>query len=129
MNAVWRRVEQGCLYGDFQFVIDPRDPSFLQRGAWLELLKLAHDDKATAFRLYAQHDLGTHGNRYWSDSMQLSTYLPGYAEFLAAQGSTAGAPAIRETLVIGEHYVPRDRIGAYMEAAREVLQLQGVEVI
>jgi FAD/FMN-containing dehydrogenase len=155
MNAVWRRVEQGCLYGDFQFVIDPRDPSFLQRGvfacyrpfddptapqtddtaadlkpgAWLELLRLAHKDKAAAFRLYAQHYLGTHGNRYWSDSMQLSTYLPGYAEYLAAHGDAGSAPAVRETLVIGEHYVPRDRIAAYMEAAREVLRSNGVEVI
>jgi hypothetical protein len=39
---------------------------------WLQLLKLAHDDKAQAFKLYAQHYLGTHGNTYWADTMQLS---------------------------------------------------------
>lgn len=32
MHVVRRRVEQGCLYGDFQFVIDANDPAFLQRG-------------------------------------------------------------------------------------------------
>lgn len=34
MNAVYRRVEDGCLYGDFQFVIDPVDDSFLHRGVF-----------------------------------------------------------------------------------------------
>ena len=106
MNAVYRRASEGCLYGDFQFVIDANDESFLRRGvfacykpstevdtesgasgdlapeAWLKLLKLAHDDKKAAFRLYSQHYLGTDGNHYWSDSMQLSTYVPSYADFI-----------------------------------------------
>jgi FAD/FMN-containing dehydrogenase len=157
MNAAWRRYGQGCIYGDFQFVIDPADPAFLQRGvfasylpvddegeegeddtaadlqpdAWLHLLRLAHVDKATAFRLYAQHYVGTHGRRYWSDTMQLSTYLPHYAEFLAAQAKSEGpaAEVEPETLVIGEHYVPHDRLDRYMAAASAVLRDQGVEVI
>ncbi len=173
MNAVFRRVEQGCVYGDFQFVIDPADPSFLHRGvfacyrpvdeapgaaagvspravsstepressaapegasadlspdAWLQLLRLAHDDKAMAFKLYAQHYLGTHGNTYWADSMQLSTYLPNYADFLAKELPAANA-AVKETLVIGEHYVPRDQIANFMARARDVLLMHGVEVI
>ena len=157
MNAAWRRYGQGCLYGDFQFVIDPSDPAFLQRGvfasyrpvddedvqaeddtsadlqpdAWLHLLKLAHVDKAAAFRLYAQHYVGTHGRRYWSDTMQLSTYLPHYAAFLSAQAQNdpASAEVVPETLVIGEHYVPHDRLDRYMAAASAVLRDQGVEVI
>ncbi|MCE2647085.1 MAG: FAD-binding oxidoreductase [Burkholderiaceae bacterium] len=108
-HAVLRRVEQGCLYGDFQFVIDPRDPAFLQRGVfacyrpvdadddvaidaaadlrpedWLKLLRLAAVDKAAAFKAYAQHYLGTHGNAYWADTMQLATYLPSYADALSS---------------------------------------------
>ncbi len=163
MNAVVRRVEQGCLYGDFQFVIDARDPAFLHRGvfacyrpveddggaptlvtepgperaeadlspdAWLRLLRLAHDDKAMAFKLYAQHYLGTHGNRYWADTIQLSTYLPEYADFVAAGRSKEAIEGdFRETLVIGEHYVPRDQIAMFMQGARDVLLLHGVEVI
>lgn len=152
MNAVYRRVEQGCLYGDFQFVIDANEQNFLQRGVfacykpvladeaesdaaadlapdtWLKLLQLAHDDKKTAFKLYAQHYLGTDGNCYWSDTMQLSTYLPSYAEFLqSVRGQGAAAP--KETLVIGEHYVPRDRIMSFMTRAREILRAHGSEVI
>jgi hypothetical protein len=152
MNAVYRRVGQGCVYGDFQFVIDAADDGFLQRGvfacyrpakpgepepdatadlapdAWLKLLKLAHDDKRAAFRLYAQHYLGTDGNTYWSDTMQMSTYLPTYVEFLQGLRDPAAAAA-RETLVIGEHYVPRDAIKAFMLRAREVLRAHGSEVI
>lgn len=163
-QAVNRRVDEGCVYGDFQFVIDPKDASFLTRGvfacykpldsaaqeanqhsdghadltsdAWLQLLKLAHDDKAKAFKLYAQHYLGTHGNTYWADSMQLSTYIPSYADFLAQASAASGPPvapdapdAPRETLVIGEHYVPQDAIGPFMVAARDVLLREQVEVI
>jgi FAD/FMN-containing dehydrogenase len=149
MNAVYRRVAQGCTFGDFQFVIDPAEENFLQRGvfacyrpvdgdnggqtasadlapdAWLRLLKLAHEDKKAAFKLYAQHYLSTDGNVYWSDDMQLSTYLPSYAEFLEREGS--GGP--KETLVIGEHCVPRREIKAFMDRARDILRVHGSEVI
>jgi FAD/FMN-containing dehydrogenase len=153
MAAVRRRVAQGCVYGDFQFVIDARDPGFLQRGvfacylpapaneeaasagadlsedAWLKLLKLAHDDKALAFKLYAQHYLGTHGQTYWADSMQLSTYIPSYAEFLERSRPTDAPPADKESLVIGEHYVPPDALPAFMQGAAELLRGVGTEVI
>jgi len=160
-HAVLRRVEQGCLYGDFQFVIDPRDPAFLQRGVfacyrpvdadddvaidtatdlrpedWLKLLRLAAVDKAAAFKAYAQHYLGTHGNAYWADTMQLATYLPSYADALSSEATAPGVilgatpqANVRETLVIGEHYVPRDRIDAFMRDARNVLLRHQAEVI
>jgi FAD/FMN-containing dehydrogenase len=154
MNAVLRRVDDGCNFGDFQFAIDANDDSFLRRGVlacykpvtgevpqheaadlppqtWLQLLRLAHDDKRAAFRLYAQHYLGTHGQCYWSDTMQQSTYLPSYADYLErARGegaATASAP--KETLVIGEHYVPRQQLMAFMQRARAILRAHGSEVI
>lgn len=151
LNAVQRRVKQGCQYGDFQFVIDAADERFLQRGvlscytpadaahdplnetsdltadAWLKLLKLAHDDKKAAFKLYAQHYLNTDGNHYWSDSMQLTTYLPSYAEFMERTRTDRLAP--KETLVIGEHYVPLDQLLGFMRRARSVLRRFGTEVI
>jgi FAD/FMN-containing dehydrogenase len=161
MAAVRRRVDEGCQYGDFQFVIDPRDPGFLQRGvfacylpvpeleqakqatgegssdlsedAWLKLLKLAHDDKALAFKLYAQHYLGTHGNDYWADTMQLSTYIPSYADYLERSrgqpGEEGGVAAPKESLVIGEHYVPADQLGSFMQQAAALLRASGGEVI
>ena len=153
MNAVFRRVDEGCLYGDFQFVIDANEDNFLRRGVfacykpvaagetepapaadlapdtWLKLLKLAHDDKKTAFKLYAQHYLGTDGNCYWSDTMQLSTYIPSYAEFLESTRAASAEPTAKETLMIGEHYVPRHEIMAFMARARDILRAHGSEVI
>jgi FAD/FMN-containing dehydrogenase len=151
--AAYRRAEEGCLYGDFQYAIDPSDSSFLRRGvmacyapaegepvsdgamdlssdAWTELLHLAHTDKRRAFDLYAQHYLKTHGQVYWSDLMQLSTYIPSYAEFLARRRARDGAePAPDESLMIGEMFVPPERILDFMAAARAVLKRTGVEDI
>lgn len=155
VHVIRRRMEQGCQYGDFQFVIDPNDPAFLQRGVlacyepvaasddaqqgaqdgrsdlsaddWTRLLRLAHDDKAAAFVRYAQHYLGTHGKTYWADTMQLSTYLPSYPEYLAATRDSQDTVA--QTLVIGEHYVPHEHLQAFMAAAAGVLRRLQVEVI
>jgi len=152
-NAVFRRVEQGCLFGDFQFVIDSDNESFLRRGvfacykpddtgevepasnnelkpeAWLQLLKLAHDDKKEAFRLYSSHYLNSDGNYYWSDTMQLSTYVPSYSDFLESAKKKDSPDAPKETLVIGEHYVPRDQILVFIQKAREILRSFETEVI
>jgi len=153
MNAVYRRASEGCLYGDFQFVIDANDESFLRRGvfacykpstevatesgasadlapeAWLKLLKLAHDDKKAAFRLYSQHYLGTDGNHYWSDSMQLSTYIPSYVDFINSDRDSDPERSAKETLVIGEHYLPPGQLLTFMRQARRVFQEFGTEVI
>ncbi len=156
MNAVYRRAGEGCLFGDFQFVIDGTDEAFLRRGVmacykpceedrdvaaqpagegadlsredWLRLLKLAHEDKRRAFRLYSQHYLATDGNFYWSDTHQLSTYIPTYTEVLA-EGREACGGDVRESLLIGEHYVPPARLLEFMSRAREVLRSFGTEVI
>lgn len=153
VNAVFRRADEGCVYGDFQFAIDAQDEHFLRRGVlacykpaevasiredaaadlapdtWLKLLELAHRDKKAAFAQYAGHYLDTHGKLYASDTLQLSTYIPSYADFLASRQAGEGALTLKETLVIGEHYVPRDRLLAFMQRAREVLRVFGTEVI
>lgn len=152
LSAIRRRIADGCVYGDFQFVIDPHDPQFLTRGvmacylpvspddaaepaarselsqeSWISLLGLAHVDKAEAFRRYAQHYIGTHGQVYDSDRMQLATYVADYAELIRqALPDIASEP---ESLMIGELYVPHDRLLAFMTHAREVLRSAGVEVI
>lgn len=160
MNAVRRRVADGCVYGDFQYAIDPADDSFLRRGVfacyrpvlddapisdsgsdlreeqWLELLRLAHTDKRRAFAAYSAHYLATHGRVYWSDTMQLSTYVPSYAEFLAAGWTglqagvdVSGLPTRPESLAIAELSVPPDRLLDFMRAARHVLREKKAEDI
>lgn len=151
LNTVQRRVDQGCLYGDFQYAIDPADDGFLRRGVmacylpvdddtplhpasddlpreqWLQLLHLAHTDKRAAFAVYAEHYLRSHRRVYWSDLMQLSTYIPTYAEFLASRPGRADAP--RETLVIGELAVPPERLTELLASARTILRERCVEDI
>src|SRR5215831_4945025 len=93
------RIAQNFLYGDFQFSVDETSPDFLQRGVfscyepigegepviakkelrddnWLELLRLAYTDREKAFKRYSDYYLSTNGQTYWSDTNQLSAYLP-----------------------------------------------------
>ena len=102
------RIEQKFLYGDFQFSVDEKSPDFLQRGVfscyqpideheptvakkelrdddWLELLRLAYTDRDKAFKRYSDYYLSTNGQTYWSDTNQLSAYLPNYAQKIREQ--------------------------------------------
>ena len=47
---------------------------------WLELLRLAYTDREKAFKRYSDYYLSTNGQTYWSDTNQLSAYLPNYAQ-------------------------------------------------
>ena len=150
-NAIYRRIDEGCIYGDFQYAVDPSGEEFMSRGvfacykpvddemaidddqsdlppeAWLTLIKLAHEDKKAAYKLYAQHYIGTDGQIYWSDTMQLSTYIPTYSEFL--EKNSPETHNGKESLMIGEHYVPYDKVREFMDDAKAILQESGTEVI
>jgi FAD/FMN-containing dehydrogenase len=152
VHAIWRRIDQGCLYGDFQYAIDSSDDSFLRRGvmacyqevtdevpvdsgdvglpreAWLKLLALAHRDQREAFRQYSLHYLATHGQVYWSDTMQLSTYIPTYGEFVA-KSMPKGTWKPERSLMITELFVPPPELNGFMAAAREILRGTGVQDI
>lgn len=153
LHAVRRRANEGCIFGDFQYAIDARDDEFLRRGVfayykparpdapepdegsdlpqdrWLHLLRLAHDNPREAFAVYAGYYLSTHGRTYWSDTMQLATYLPSYAEFLAGGAGENVSAKIDRTLMITELYVPADALPAFIAEARRVLRATGVRDI
>jgi FAD/FMN-containing dehydrogenase len=129
------RIDEGFLYGDFQFGIDPTSPHFLQHGIcscyrpvpddtplgadmklspehWSTLLHLAHHDKSRAYDVYAKHYLATSGQVYLSDRHQLATYVPGYHW----DGSSE---------MITELYVPRPLLADFLAtAARELRALE-----
>jgi len=146
MPALQQRMDAGYVYGDFQFAIDPVSPDFLQRGVfscycpvadssdireehalsdeqWQQLLTLAHVDKSRAFDCYAQHYMASTGQIYWSDKLQQTTYLDGYHkkidELLGHQGSE----------MIGELYVPRAELHAFMRDAAKDFRLHNVDLI
>src|ERR1700757_195009 len=133
------RIAQKFLYGDFQFSVDEKSPDFLQRGVfscyepisddepvvarkqlrdddWLELLRLAYTDREKAFERYSEYYLSTNGQTYWSDTNQLSPYLPNYAakirELIGGDESS---------LIITEIYVPRRDLPDFLAQAAKLL--------
>jgi FAD/FMN-containing dehydrogenase len=133
------RINKGYLYGDFQFLIDPASPDFLQHGVfscyrpvpnetplrgdaklsaedWHALLHLAHTDKSRAYELYRAHYLATSGQVYWSDRHQLATYVPDYHW-----------PGSSE--MISELYVPRPLLVDFLVAAARDLRALDANVV
>jgi FAD/FMN-containing dehydrogenase len=147
-DAFQARIDAGFTYGDFQFEIDPASHGFLRRGVfscyrpvpldtpirsdqirlsmadWGELLFLAHVDKRAAFQRFADFYLASSGQIYWSDTHQLNVYLDDYHTALDKHLGTVPASE-----VITEIYVPRDRLAAYLDTAREYLRAHGANLI
>ncbi len=141
------RLSQNFLYGDFQFSVDEKAPDFLQHGVfscyqpiddcepviakkelndndWLDLLRLAYTDRAKAFKRYSDYYLSTNGQTYWSDTNQLSAYLPNYAQKLRQE--IGGQDS---SLIITEIYVPRPRLADFLAQAAELLRSHRAIVI
>src|SRR5881398_2731631 len=141
------RIAQDFLYGDFQFSVDEKSPDFLQRGVfscyqlidkhepiaarkelldddWLDLLRLAYTDRAKAFKRYSDYYLSTNGQTYWSDTTQLSAYLPNYAQKLR---ELIGGD--ESSLIITEIYVPRTDLPDFLARAAELMRSNHTIVI
>jgi FAD/FMN-containing dehydrogenase len=141
------RIAQKFPYGDFQFSVDEKSPDFLQRGVfscyqqvdedeptvakrqlrdddWLELLRLAYTDREKAFKRYSDYYLSTNGQTYWSDTNQLSPYLPDYAQQIRAQ-----IGGDESSLIITEIYVPRADLPDFLAQAAELLRSNRTIVI
>ncbi|MFZ6743319.1 FAD-binding oxidoreductase [Undibacterium sp. JH2W] len=146
MPAFAQRIATGYAYGDFQFAIDPASPDFLQRGVfscycpvadsssireehalsdeqWQQLLVLAHVDKSSAFECYARHYMSSSGQIYWSDRLQQTTYLDGYHNKIDSLLGHHGSE------MIGELYVPRAELQAFMRDAALDFRQHGVDLI
>src|SRR6266568_268810 len=134
------RITQKFLYGDFQFSVDEKSPDFLQRGVfscyepideheliaakkelrdadWLDLLQLAYTDREKAFKRYSDYYLSTNGQTYWSDTSQLSAYLPIYAK--KSRELFGGA---KWSLIIPDFSVPRGALSIFLAQAEELLR-------
>jgi len=141
------RIAQKFLYGDFQFSVDEKSSDFLQRGVfscyepisedqpiaakkelrdddWLELLRLAYTDREKAFKRYSDYYLSTNGQTYWSDTNQLSAYLPNYAQKIRAQ-----IGGDESSLIISEIYVPRTDLPDFLAQAANLLRSNHTTVI
>lgn len=136
--AFERRIDEGFLYGDFQFSIDEDSDRYLREGIfscyrpvdlttpmvadqrelkdedWEALIHLAHTDEAEAYLRYSRYYLSTSGQVYWSDEQQLGAYFDGYHVPLDRK-LKAASPGSE---MITEIYVPRDRLVDFLEEAR-----------
>lgn len=141
------RIADKFLYGDFQFSIDEKSSDFLRTGVfscyqpfsdskpvaaekelrnedWLDLLRLAYTDRGKAFARYANYYLSTNGQTYWSDTNQLSAYLPNYAQKLRQE-----IGGEESSLIITEIYVPRKDLADFLAQAAEFLRPSTARVI
>jgi hypothetical protein len=92
----------------------PESQRHLSEADWRELILLAHTDRARAFERYSTYYLSTSGQVYWSDTHQMSTYVPDYHDQLRERlGALAGG-----TEMITEVYVPRSAIAPFLEEVR-----------
>jgi len=145
MQAFERRIADGFLYGDCQFSTDMNSDGFLKKGVfscyrplpadtpmpaegkelgeghWRELYYMSHTDTRRAYETYTAYYLSTSGQRYWSDTHQLSLYLDNYHEELDRRLQAK----VKGTEMITELYVPRAALGAFLSAVRADFKQHG----
>ena len=149
MPAFAQRIADGFLYGDCQFSTDTSSDTYLRRGVfscyrplppdtpmpaeqkelgeahWRELYHCSHADTRRAYEAYTSYYLSTSGQRYWSDTNQLSVYIDDYhAELDRRLGA-----AHKGSEMITELYVPRPALPAFLAAARTDFRQHGAQLI
>ena len=144
-----RRIEDGYLYGDFQFATDASRDSFLRRGVfscyqpvpddtpltvnptrfnpedWARLTFYSHRYKRRAFQTYSTRYLATSGQIYWADSQLSAAYVDNYHEGL----DKALGARVKATEMISELYVPRRALRGFMDAAGLALRRHNANMI
>ena len=108
--------------------VDPPTPvppaqKRLTAADWQKLIRLAHVDRTAAFEFYSRHYLATSGQVYWSDTHQLSTYLPDYHHDLDRELGHCGSEMITEI------YVPRDDLPAFLSDVRASARRDPIDLI
>ncbi len=149
MPAFAQRIAEGFLYGDCQFSTDMPSETFLKTGVfacyrplpvdaampadakelseadWRALYYLSHADTRRSYDTYTSYYLSTSGQRYWSDTNQMSVYIDNYHEALDRQLNAAH----KGSEMITELYVPRPALGAFLSAVRADFRQHRVQVI
>lgn len=149
MKAFDQRIAEGYLYGDCQFSTDVNSDGFLKKGVfscyrplpddapmptdakelgeahWRDLYHLSHADTRRAYETYLTYYLSTSGQRYWSDTHQMSVYLDNYHEDLDRRLQAK----VKGTEMITELYVPRSALGSFLDAVRSDFSQHGTQLI
>jgi len=149
MSAFAERVRDGFTDGEFQYSIDDRSEDFLRKGVFtcyrpvpddaaltlprremseremVDLLYLAHTDKATAFKRAASFYQALNGQVSWSDEAQMSVYPENYHRELDKRY----AATTRGSEVITEVCCDREALEPFLADVREYVKRDQVEII
>jgi len=147
-DKIARRIADGFLFGDCQYSMDFHPSEAHHQGVfscyrpvaepppaegqaklsaedWNELIYLAHTDKAKGFAAYAAHYLRTNGQRYWSDTHQMSNNFDGYHDVLDKRVHAA----VSGSEMITEVYVKRSDLVEFLTQAKQLVQAHGIDLI
>ena len=147
-DRIAQRIAEGFLFGDCQYSMDfrpseahhhgvfscyrpvsepppPESQLKLSPEAWNELIYLAHTDKAKGFAAYTAHYARTNGQRYWSDTHQMSNNFDGYHEVLDKRLGVA----VEGSEMITEVYVKRADLVEFLALAKQTVQAHGIDLI
>jgi FAD/FMN-containing dehydrogenase len=86
----------------------------LSEADWRGLYLLSHADTKRAYDAYTSYYLSTSGQRYWSDTHQLSVYIDNYHAAL----DRALNAVHKGSEMITELYVPRPALSEFLTAVR-----------
>jgi FAD/FMN-containing dehydrogenase len=149
MRALAERIADGFAYGEFQFATDERSADFLRRGVLccyrpvaddmpiepprralterdgVELLVLAHADKAEAFRRRAAYYQATSEQVLWADEMQMSLYPENYHREIDRKLQLEN----RATEGLTEVFVERDGLEGFLADVRTYTRASSVNII
>ena len=103
----------------------PNGEKELGADSWRELYLLSHADTRRAYELYTGYYLSTSGQRYWSDTHQLSVYIDNYHEELDRHLTAT----VKGSEMITELYVPRDKLAAFLKLARDDFRAHNAKLI
>jgi len=140
------RINEGFMYGDFQFDIDPKSEKFMRRGIyslykpvadppegitsgqrelsgenWTQLLELAHTDKSRAFDVYSKFYLSSNEQLYRSDTHQTGVYIDDYHNNFSDD--------VKSSEMISEIYVPRAKLATLFSRLRDDFRKYDVNVV
>jgi FAD/FMN-containing dehydrogenase len=148
MPWIEKRVQDGFLYGDCQYSIEPvpdslthsavfscyrpvpdstpipKKQKLLSPREWFEIFYLAHKDKAKAVDYYQKHYVVSSGQIYWSDTHQMSGFVNNYHELLDKH---LGAKC-KGSEVILEVYVSPEALMSFLTEAREDVRQHNIDL-
>lgn len=138
----------GCAYGDYQCDIDEKSPDFLKTGIfscyetvapetpavvserlsdddWVNLVTVAHADKAKAYKEYCAFYQKTSGQCNWADVWQSGPYVADYHKAIDAKLRTSNSG----TEILTELYVPLSKLNDFISSCREQILKTGTNLI